>query len=132
MQKSLKVQTKPSQKTGFFCVAKRFKQITVQHLNVIFLVLVMAIYKKAFTFVGFGSCLGASRSTGVSGLVLILNTTNTSGVAPPFNEDPSIATVDNQSTSKTRTICPRRPTSQAGGTNTVNPVIVMRTVASNW
>jgi hypothetical protein len=46
----------------------------------------MAIYKKAFTFVGFGSCLGVSRSTGVSGLVLILNTTNTSGVAPPFNE----------------------------------------------
>jgi hypothetical protein len=24
----------------------------------------MAIYKKAFTFVGFGSCLGVSRSTG--------------------------------------------------------------------
>jgi hypothetical protein len=47
----------------------------------IFLVLVMAIYKKAFTFVGFGSCLGASRSTGVSGLVLIRYTTNTSGEA---------------------------------------------------
>jgi hypothetical protein len=38
-----------------------------------------------------GICLGVSRSTGVSGLVLILNTTNTSGVAPPFNEDPMIS-----------------------------------------
>jgi hypothetical protein len=70
--------------TGLTVLVPPVKQITVQHLNVIFLVLVMAIYKKAFTFVGFGSCLGVSRSTGVSGLVLILNTTNTSGVAPPL------------------------------------------------
>jgi hypothetical protein len=56
---------KTQSKDWVFCVAKRFKQITVQHLNVIFLVLVMAIYKKAFTFVGFGSCLGVSRSTGL-------------------------------------------------------------------
>jgi hypothetical protein len=32
-------------KDWVFCVAKCFKQITVQHLNVVFLVLVMAIYK---------------------------------------------------------------------------------------